>query len=110
MAYFNECKVSFIKDIHQKDVYFPYLSHSNSPSPGIGHPLYSKHLNRRDTHINQHSRQKMIQIKRETHVLINTAQKTVHNNLQHALNNRDTPNLATCLFYKDLEKNTTFLT
>ena len=64
---------------------------------------YSKHLNRRDTHINQHSRQKMIQIKRETHVLINTAQKTVHNNLQHALNNRDTPNLATCLFYKDLE-------
>ena len=71
---------------------------------------YSKHLNRRDTHINQHSRQKMIQIKRETHVLINTAQKTVHNNLQHALNNRDTPNLATCLFYKDLEKNTTFLT
>ena len=71
---------------------------------------YSKHLNRRDTHINQHSRQKMIQIKRETHVLINTAQKTVHNNLQHALNNRDTPNLATCLFYKDLEKNTTFVT
>ena len=52
----------------------------------------------------------MIQIKRETHVLINTAQKTVHNNLQHALNNRDTPNLATCLFYKDLEKNTAFFT
>ena len=75
---------------------------------GVGR--YSTHLNRRDTHINQHSRQKMIQIKRETHVLINTAQKTVHNNLQHALNNRDTPNLATCLFYKDLEKNTTFLT
>jgi len=72
--------------------------------------IYSKHVNRRDTHINQHSRQKMIQIKRETHVLINTAQKTVHNNLQHALNNRDTPNLATCFFYKDLEKNTTFLT
>jgi len=72
--------------------------------------IYSKHLNRRDTHINQHSRQKMIQIKRETHVLINTAQKTVHNNLQHALNNRDTPNLATCFFYKDLKKNTTFLT
>merc|ERR1719249_49682 len=70
--------------------------------------IYSKHLNRRDTHINQHSRQKMIQIKRETHVLINTAQKTVHNNLQHALNNRDTPNLATCFFYKDFEKKYNF--
>ena len=37
---------------------------------------YSKHLNRRDTHINQHSRQKITQIKRETHLLINTAKKT----------------------------------
>ena len=71
---------------------------------------YSKHLNRRDAHINQDGRQKMIQIKSETHILINTAQKTVHNNLQNALNNRDTPNLGTCLFYKDLEKNTAFFT
>ena len=72
--------------------------------------MYSKHLNRRDAHINQDGCQKMIQIKSETHILINTALKTVHNNLQNALNNRDTPNLGTCLFYKDLEKFTTFLT